>query len=70
MSVRPNLRNCDSMYSAVIASYFVPAIRPQYLLPSSRLRREIATISFTVAFIFRPSIPAYARSESGSGIGV
>ena len=31
----------------VITSYLVPEIRPQYLLPSSRLRREMATTSLT-----------------------
>ena len=39
MSLRPRLLNFASIRSPVITSYFVPAIRPQYLLPSSRLRR-------------------------------
>ena len=40
-------------------------MRPQYLLPSSRLLREMATISLTIAFILRPSIFPYAFSASG-----
>src|SRR5713101_6566441 len=41
-------------------------MRPQYLLPSSRLLREIATTSFKVSFILRPSIFRYFWSAAGT----
>src|SRR5262245_21658686 len=46
-SCRLYFRNFASTQSCIIASYFEPAIRPQYLLPSSRLFSEIATTSLS-----------------------
>src|SRR5262245_48938198 len=39
-SCSPYFLNFASAQSCTIASYFVPAMRPQYLLPSSRLLSE------------------------------
>ena len=59
MFSRPYFLNFASAQSWTIASYLVPAMRPQYLFPSSRLLSEIATTSFNVSFILRPSIFRY-----------
>ena len=56
MSVIPSRRKCRSVQSAAITSYFVPEMRPQYRLPSSRLRRENATISSSHRFNRLPSM--------------
>src|SRR5262245_32752921 len=50
-----------------MSSYLVPAIRPQYFSPSSRLLRETAVISFTYCFRCAPLIGAYRSWPAGSG---
>jgi hypothetical protein len=58
-SWRPTSRNRFAAYSSISASAFVPAMRPQYLTPSSRDLREIAVMSLTNVFIRAPSSAAY-----------
>jgi len=53
-SVRPYWRHFASAHWAVIYSYLVPPMRPQYLSPASRLWREMATTS-RLAWSWRPS---------------